>query len=83
MSPQQALPQPREGFFRTMWRLARQLFHEVTGAMFGAVAIACVSRALRAWSAHEPLWAVALAAAYAAMMAYFSLTSFLRSRRVV
>jgi len=83
MAPQQARPQPRQGFFRTAWRLLRQLFHEVTGAMFGAVAIGCVSGALRAWSAREPQWVVALAAAYAAMMGYFSVTSFLRSRRIV
>jgi hypothetical protein len=75
-------PKP-QGFLRTAWRLLRQLFHETTGALFGVIAVASASSAVRAWRAGESRWIVGLPVAYAAMMAYFAVTSFLRARKVV
>jgi hypothetical protein len=66
-----------------MWRLLRQLFHETTGALFAAMALACVNSSVRAWRAGESRWVVWLPVAYAAMMAYFAVTSFMRARKVV
>jgi hypothetical protein len=66
-----------------MWRLLRQLFHETTGALFAAMALGFANSAVRAWRARESRWILALPVAYAAMMGYFAVTSFLRSRKVV
>jgi hypothetical protein len=79
----QSGPKKRETFFRTAWRLLRQLFHETTGALFGVIAVASASSAVRAWRAGESRWIVGLPVAYAGMMAYFAVTQFLRAKKVV
>jgi hypothetical protein len=83
IGPEQAQQKPRRGFFRTMWRLLRQLFHETTGALFAAMSLACANSSVRAWRAGESRWIVWLPVAYAAMMGYFAVTSFLKARKVV
>jgi hypothetical protein len=67
---------------RTFWRLARQLFHEATGALF---ALFAVYAGTACWKQiHRPggQWIAAFAAAYAAMMAFFSILSFRSARHV-
>jgi hypothetical protein len=70
------------GFFRVLWRAGRQLFHEATGAIFGVFALAATTSAVRSWESGVPRWMVALPLVYAAMMVYFSVTSFRSARRV-
>ncbi|HLW98708.1 MAG TPA: hypothetical protein VKR82_08690 [Candidatus Acidoferrales bacterium] len=83
-SPAQSARQPARprGFFRTLWRAIRQLFHETTGALFAILAVGAISSAVRAWENGTAKWIVALPLAYAMWMGYFSVTSFRSARRV-
>jgi glycerol uptake facilitator-like aquaporin len=65
-----------------VWRVLRQLFHEVVGALFAVIALAWANAALRAWSRDVARWMVGLAVGVALVMIFFSWTSFRRSRRV-
>jgi hypothetical protein len=73
---------PPKGFFGRLWRALRQLFHEVTGAMFAVLAVVTLLSALRAWQHGVARWIVAVPIAYALLMIYFSFTSFRNARRV-
>jgi hypothetical protein len=67
---------------RTFWKVARQLFHEATGTLFALFALYAGTASWK--QIHQPgsRWLAALAAAYAAMMAFFSVSSFRNARRV-
>ena len=67
---------------RTWWRVARQLFHEATGALFGVFAAWAAYAVWRQWKHRPALWIMGLAIAYAIMMAAFAFASFRRARRV-
>jgi intracellular septation protein A len=73
---------PRQSGFRRLWRALKQLFHEVIGAIFGILALAWLNSAFRAWTRDVAYWLIAMAVAVAALFAFFSVTSFLRSRRL-
>lgn len=66
-----------------MWRVARQLFHEMTGAVFAVLALAWANAALRAWTRDVAAWLVGIGAGVTLLMVFFSVTSFLRARKVV
>jgi glycerol uptake facilitator-like aquaporin len=75
-----------QAFLATLWRVARQLFHEAAGTLFLLLAVGGALSTWRYWrqtalGAHGP-WIVALAAFFTAMMAYFALASFRSARRV-
>ncbi|HKF51872.1 MAG TPA: hypothetical protein VKB26_06140 [Candidatus Acidoferrales bacterium] len=68
--------------FRVFWKLLRQLFHEAAGALFGIFAI---YGGTASWKqSHQPggQWIAVFAAAYAAIMAFFCISSFRNARRV-
>jgi hypothetical protein len=67
---------------RTLWRVARQVFHEFAGAMFIVFAAYGVLAAWRQWKTRPALWLIGFAIFYALMMAIFGLVSFRRARRV-
>lgn len=67
---------------RVLWRAARELFHEVTGAVFFILAVAAVQAAIRAWNRGVAHWLVGVTAGYALVMVVFGLLSFRDSRRV-
>lgn len=67
---------------RVFWRLARQLFHEATGAMFGLFAVYGGFAAWKQWKHRPAIWLVCFAIAYAIAMAAYSFSSFRRARRV-
>jgi hypothetical protein len=67
---------------RILWRAARELFHEVTGALFFILALASVQSAWRAWHNGAGRWLVGLSAGYALLMIFFGVLSFRDSRRV-
>ena len=68
--------------FRRVWRILRQLFHEVAAAIFALLAFAWVNYALRAWNRDAALWLFAASLCLAAMFAFFAITSFRRSRKI-
>ena len=73
-------------FLATLWRVARQLFHEAAGTMFLLLAVGGALSTWRYWKQMAPgtsgPWSVALAACFTALMAYFALASFRSARRV-
>jgi hypothetical protein len=79
---QGSLGQSAKITFRAWWRVARQLFHEVAGAFFGIFAVYGSVMAWRQWHTKPTAWLVGFAVVYAILMAFFSVTSFLRARRI-
>jgi hypothetical protein len=67
---------------RILWRAARELFHEVTGAVFFILAVAALQAAWRAWHNGAGRWLVGMTAGYALLMIFFGVLSFRDSRRV-
>jgi len=70
------------GGFRRLWRVLKQLFHEMTGAVFAVLALGWANAALRAYARDVTHWLIATASGVAALMAFFAWTSFRRARRV-
>jgi hypothetical protein len=77
-----AEPVPQQGGFRRLWRVLKQLFHEMTGAVFAVLALAWLNSAVRAWTRDVALWLIALAACVAALFLFFAVTSFRRARKL-
>ncbi len=77
-----ALATAAGAFLRTLGRIARQLFHETTGALFFVFAIAGATAAWRAWQKGSAQWLVGLAIGFALMMTAFAVASFRSARRV-
>ena len=74
-------------FLITLWRILRQLFHEVAGALFLALAAVGGLASWREWTAYrhaaEPgLFRPIAATVFAGLMIWFGLTSFLRAKRL-
>ncbi len=69
-------------FLRSLWRAARALFHEMSGAAFILFAIMGAISAWREWRGHSAEWLIALAIGFTVMMAVFAVSSFRRARRV-
>jgi hypothetical protein len=67
---------------RILWRAARELFHEVTGAVFFILALAGLQAAWRAWHNGAHKWLVGMSGSYALLMILFGVLSFRDSRRV-
>jgi NhaP-type Na+/H+ or K+/H+ antiporter len=76
-----AAPQ-QQGGFRRFWRALKQLFHEITGAVFGVLALGWLNAALRAWTRDAARWLVGLAVAIALLFVFFAVTSFRKSRKI-
>jgi hypothetical protein len=75
-------PAPRLGFFRTLWRATRQVFHETTGALFFVLAFSWTAGALRQWQHGSSPWLFATCIGVALIMVCFGWTSFRAARRV-
>ena len=76
-----AAPQQRGGF-RRLWRVLRQLFHEVTGAVFAVLALGWLNAALRAWTRDVARWLIGMAVAVALLFMFFAVTSFRKAHRL-
>ena len=63
-------------------RIARQLFYEIAGAIFGIFAVWGSLIAWRQYHSKPAAWLVGAAIAYAALMTFFCITSFARARRI-
>jgi hypothetical protein len=75
-------PAPEVTGFRRLWRVLKQLFHETTGAVFAILAVAWLNAGFRAWSRDVAHWLIALAVCVAALFGFFSVTQFVRARKV-
>jgi VIT1/CCC1 family predicted Fe2+/Mn2+ transporter len=71
-------PQPQG--FKRLWRVLKQLFYEVVGAMFGILAFVWLNYAFRAWTRDVAHWLIAVTVAVAALFIFFAITSFRRAR---
>jgi len=69
-------------FLHSLWRIARQLFHETVGALFFLFATLGGIAAWHEWQRRSPEWLIGLAIGFAAMMAAFAVASFRSARRV-
>jgi hypothetical protein len=74
---------PPEGFFRTLRRVARAVFHETVGALFFLLALAWLSATLRLWQ-REPMssWLLVASGIFALVLIAFGILSFRAARRV-
>jgi hypothetical protein len=70
--------QPR-GFAR-LWRVLKQLFHELVGAAFAVLAFGWLSSGFRAYTRDLAHWLVAVSIGVAILFLAFSFTSFRRAR---
>jgi hypothetical protein len=68
--------------FRRLWLVLKQLFHEITGAVFCVLALTWLNSAVRAWTRDVAHWLIALAVCVAALFGFFSVTQFVRARKV-
>jgi hypothetical protein len=79
----QSVPSAPQGAFRRLWRVLKQLFYEVTGALFGLMAFAWLNITFRAWTTRDvALWLLAIPLSVAALFAFFAVTSFHRARKL-
>lgn len=67
---------------RVLWRAARELFHEVTGALFFVLAFAAAQSAWRAWHNGAGRLFIGMISSYALVMVIFGCMSFRDSKRV-
>ncbi|MGA8012048.1 MAG: hypothetical protein WB949_06455 [Candidatus Acidiferrales bacterium] len=67
---------------RVFWRLARQLFHEATGALFFVFAAYGAFIVWQEWKHRPTRWVIGFVILYVLMMVVFAFTAFRRARRV-
>jgi hypothetical protein len=72
----------QQGGFRRLWRVLRQLFHEVIGAIFAVLALGWFNAALRAWTRDAAHWLIGLAIAIGLLFVFFAITSFRKARKI-
>jgi hypothetical protein len=82
MAAQRSTPQSGGGFFRTLWRVVRQVFHESTGAMFLILALFWSAAAVRQWMRGASPWTWLMLGGFALVMITFGVSSFRAARRV-
>lgn len=68
------------GFLRTLWRIARQLLHEIAGALFLVFAVIGGVSVWREWQRGSATWLVGVVAAFTLLMAAFAFSSFRSAR---
>ena len=68
--------------FRRLIRTVKQIFHEVTGAMFGILAFAWFNLAFRAWTRDVAHWLIFVSIVVALVFLAFAVTSFRRARKL-
>jgi hypothetical protein len=66
--------------FRRLWRVLKQLFYEVAGAMFAILAFGWLNIAFRAWTRDVAHWLIAASIGVALLFVFFAVSSFRRAR---
>ncbi|MDP9339997.1 MAG: hypothetical protein M3P45_14135 [Acidobacteriota bacterium] len=72
----------QRGRFSRLWRTLKQLFHEVTAAIFAVLSFSWFNAAIRAYTRDAAYWLVAIAGIVAASFLFFAFTSFRRARSI-
>jgi multisubunit Na+/H+ antiporter MnhB subunit len=70
------------GGFKRFWRTLKQLFYEITGALFAFLALGWLNAAFRAWTRDVSKWLVWGAVAVALLFVFFAVTSFRRANNL-
>lgn len=70
------------GFFTSLWRALRQLFHETAGALFVVFAVIGAAGSWREWQRGAATWVLAVTVGFTLMMAWFAIASFRSARRI-
>lgn len=73
-------PEPRG--FKRLWRVLKQLFYEVVGALFALLAFAWFNYAFRAWTRDVAHWLIAVSVGVALLFVFFAVSSFRRARSI-
>jgi hypothetical protein len=73
---------PEATGFRRLWRVVRQVFHEVIGASFALLAIGWLNSAFRAWTRDLAHWLVGVSIVVGLLFVVFSVCSFRRARQL-
>lgn len=68
--------------FARLWRVSKQLFHEMVGAAFVVLALGWLNSALRAYNRDVAHWIIAVSILVAAVFVTFAVTSFRRANRL-
>ena len=68
--------------FQRLWRVLRQLFFEVVGAIFAVLAFGWLNLAFRAWTRDVARWLIGVSVAVALLFIFFAVTSFRRARQL-
>jgi len=68
--------------FRRLWRVVKQLFHELIGASFAVLALGWLNSALRAWTRDVAHWLVGVSVAVGLLFIAFAVSSFRRARQL-
>jgi NhaP-type Na+/H+ or K+/H+ antiporter len=68
--------------FRRLWRVIRQIFYEVVGAMFAILAFGWLNSAFRAWTRDVAYWLIGVSVAVALLFVGFAVSSFRRARQL-
>jgi len=71
-------PEPRG--FQRLWRVLKQIFHEVVGATFAILAFGWLNLAFRAWTRDVARWLIGITIAVALLFVFFAVSSFRRAR---
>ena len=77
-----ALVAALSGFFLSLWRALRQLFHETAGALFVVFTVIGAAGTWREWQRGAATWVLVVTAGFTLMMAWFAIASFRSARRV-
>lgn len=74
---------PSQQGFRRLWRTLKQLFYEVTGALFAILAFAWLNATFRAWTTRDVAhWLMAMPLSVAALFLFFAISSFRKARNL-
>ena len=74
---------PSQQGFRRVWRTLKQLFYEVTGALFAILAFAWFNATYRAWTTRDVAnWLMAMPLSVAALFIFFAISSFRKARNL-
>ena len=67
---------------RRLWRVVKQVFHEVIGAAFALLAFGWLNSAFRAWTRDLAHWLVGVSIVVGLLFVAFSVSSFRRARQL-
>jgi len=68
--------------FQRLWRVLKQLFYEVVGAVFAVLALGWLNSAFRAWTRDVARWLIGVSVAVALLFVFFAVSSFRRARQL-